>query len=43
MRYKFKIDKELSQDTFGSRDAAFAAGLLKAGSPIVGIQVVRVV
>lgn len=42
MRYRFKLNGAPSADTFATRDAAFAAGLLKAGGVIAGVQTVGV-
>ena len=41
MKYKFKIKGALSAETFSTRDAAFAAGLLKAGV-LASVQTVGV-
>lgn len=42
MRYKFKLNGTLSAYTFATRDAALAAGLLKAGGVLAGVQTVGV-
>ena len=39
MRYKFKVNGELSKYSFATRDAAFAAGLFQAGGVFAGVQV----
>ncbi len=37
MRFIFKVNGRASADTFASRDAAYAAGLLCAGGVIAGV------
>lgn len=41
MRYKFKLNGVLSTDSYATRDAAMAAGLIKAGV-IAGLSTVNV-
>ena len=37
MRFIFKVNGRASENTFASRDAAYAAGLLCAGGVIAGV------
>lgn len=37
MRFIFKVNGRASADTFASRDAAYAAGLLYAGGVTAGV------
>lgn len=43
MRYKFKLNGVLSSDSYATRDAALAAGFMKAGGVIAGVATVGVV